>query len=419
MSDFAAAYGADLREFVERLLRFDTTDFEEAPAQEWVESQLAELGFETYRWTADPAQLAAHPSFPDDVSDLRVGERPSVAGVLEFGDPDVGRTIVLNGHTDVVPADEETWTSDPFEPTWDGDDLTARGAVDMKSGVAACAFAARYLADGHGADLDGRAVVEFVTGEEEGGVGAAAAALSNPYPFERDAAIVAEPTDLTPVVACEGTVMKRLHIVGRSAHAATRWEGESVLPHFETVRRAFEELEAERAGRVENPLYEEFPIAVPVNCGIVHAGSWASSVPATLTAEFRIGVAPGETVDEVEAEFEQRLAEVVAESEWLSAHPPGFERFSIQFEPSEVDPDEPVVRAVQAAMRTTGLPDAEPRAETYGADARHYIHAGIPAVVFGPGRIEQAHFPDETVHWPDVLAAGETIAEAARTYLSS
>ncbi|WP_224267842.1 M20/M25/M40 family metallo-hydrolase [Haloprofundus salinisoli] len=410
----------DIRPFTEEFLRFDTTGCREAAAQSWFRERLDEFGFETVEWTADADRLAEHPSFPDSPAEITVADRPSVAGVLEFGDPDAGPTLVLNGHVDVVPAEDELWESDPFEPTWNGDDLTARGAADMKSGVAACVFAALDVRDAVDAgefDLDGRIVVESVGGEEEGGIGAAAAVLDNPYSFERDAAVVAEPTDLTIVTATEGTVMKRLRLTGRSAHAATRWVGESVLPHFERIRHAFEDLETERGERVHHPLYEEFPVPWPLCIGRVEAGSWASSVPASLTAEIRIGVAPGETVDEVEAEYGERLAEVVAESEWLTEHPPSFERFTVQFESAEIAADEPVVTALQAAMADAGFDDTEVHGATYGADSRHYVEAGIPTVVFGPGTIEQAHFPNETIHWPDVETARETIATAARRYL--
>jgi acetylornithine deacetylase len=420
MDDFAEERDAELRAFIERLLRFDTTDGAEAPAQRWLRDRLDELGFETYEWTADAEALADHPSFPDDPAKIPVEDRPSVGGVLEFGDPDAGRTLVLNGHVDVVPAARESWSSDPFEPTWSGPDgderLAARGAADMKTGLATCVFAAKHL-DESATDLDGRVVVESVVGEEEGGIGAAAAARSNPYPFGRDAAIIAEPTDLRPIVASEGSVMKRLHLTGRSAHAASRWQGVDVLPKFEAIRGAFADLEAERGESVTHPLYDDFPVPWPVVVGTVDAGSWASSVPAELTAEMRLGVAPAETVSEVEAEFEQRLAEVVADDEWLVEHPPTFERFSVQFEPSEISPDEPVVRAVQRAMDARGLGDTEPRGATYGADARHYIEAGVPTVMFGPGTVEQTHFPDEHIEWPEVLTAGDVLVAAAREFL--
>ena len=415
----------EMRTFAERLIEFPTVDGGEAEAAAWTRERLDDLGFETYEWEADAEALAQHSSFPDDPDLIDTEDRPSVGGVLEFGDPDAGPTLLLNGHIDVVPADEDAWSSPPFEPVWGetddgGETLTGRGAVDMKSPVAACVFAALDAAErAEDADLNGRLVVEAVAGEEEGGIGAAAAALSNPYPFERDAAIVAEPTELTPITATEGTVMKRLEIQGRAAHAASRWRGEDVLPHFERIRAAFKDLEAERGESVTHPLYEEYPVPWPIVIGIVEAGNWASSVPSSLTAEMRFGVAPGETVDEVEQQYEDALQSVVDGDEWLSEHPPSFERFSIQFEPAETDPDEPIVRTLRSAMLDTGLPDTDPRGATYGADSRHYVAAGIPTVVFGPGTIEQTHFPDETIEWPDVEQARETIAEAAVQFLQS
>ncbi|MFC7098326.1 M20/M25/M40 family metallo-hydrolase [Halobaculum marinum] len=419
-----ATYDDELREFTATLLAFETTDGRERPAQEWLLDRLASFGFDTYEWTADAERLADLHEFPDDPDAIPVADRPSVAGVAEFGDPDAGPTVVLNGHVDVVPADEELWETDPFDPVWGETDdgaatLTARGAADMKAGTAMGVFAGRALADAaEDLSLNGRVVVESVVGEEEGGIGAAAAAVDNPYPFERDAAIVTEPTELTPVTATEGSLMKRLHLDGRSAHAARRWNGESVLPHFERIRRAFETLEAERAERVSHPRYGQFSNPWPVNVGTVRAGSWASSVPATLDAEVRIGVAPGETLEGVEAEFEAALADVVDDDEWLSAHPPRFERFSVQFSPSEIDPDEPVVTALRAAMAEAGCPNTEPIGETYGADSRHYIAAGIPTVVFGPGDIDEAHFPNETIVWEEVLTAGEVVTDTVRRLLS-
>ena len=438
----------DLRRFTDRLCRFRSTAGEEAAAADWLRDRLDALGFHTYTWEADADLLATHPSFPDDPAAIDVDGRRSVAGVLALGDApldptdggseetgaDDYPTIVLNGHIDVVPAESESWDSDPFEPTRRGGDgdvnrrsgeapadetLTARGATDMKSGVAACVGAAldvREAVETGARDLDLRVVVEAVAGEEDGGYGAASAALSNPYPFERDAAIVAEPTDLTPVIACGGSLMARLRLTGRSAHAAARWHGEDVLPRFERIRRTFMDLETERAETHAHPLYEEFPVPYPVVCGTVHAGSWASTVPAALTAEFRIGVAPGETVAEAERAFRDRIDSVVADDPWLREHPPTFERFSVQFEPCDIDPDEPIVDAVRAGAREAGVPDAAPAGATYGADSRHFVDAGIPAVLFGPGDIREAHYPNESIRWSEVERGREAIAAAVMAF---
>jgi len=430
MSDVTAAYGDELRALAERLVSFETTTGNEAPAQSWLRDRLADLGFETYTWTADPETLATHPSFPsinasssEDSEEVNVADRPSVAGVLEFGDSDAGRTFVLNGHVDVVPAGESGWTDDPFTPRWDGDRLVGRGAVDMKSQLAACVFAARALSDRvERGDLgiDGRLVVESVAGEEDGGIGAAAAALSNPYPFDCDAALVAEPTDMRVVTATEGCLMGRVEIEGRPAHAARKWQGESVLPHFDRVREALDCLERERAERVSHPLYDRFETPWPIVIGRVDAGTWASNVPGELTAEVRVGVAPGESLDAVEQEVRDALAETAADDPWLADHPPRFERFGVQFASAEIDSGEPVVTALQDALRASGRDESAvaPVGETYGSDARHFVEAGIPAVVFGPGRIEDAHFPDESVRWSDVETAADVFAETARCFLA-
>ena len=440
---FAERYAEDLRSFVERLVSFESTPGAEASVQSFVRGHLDALGFETYEWEAEPERLAAHPSFPDDPVEIPTAGRPSVAGVLELGSGE-GRTLLLNGHVDVVPAsdarsrrersesgdapddrdaptDDGVWHSDPFTPTWsdDGARLTARGAADMKSGFAACVYAARFFADrveAGEAPVDGRIVVESVAGEEEGGIGAAASAIDAPYPGERDAAIVAEPTELRPVVASEGSLMVRIDVRGRSAHAATAWRGASALDRFEVVHEALRAFERERSEAVTHPLYDRFPTPWPVVVGTVRAGEWASTVPARLVAEVRVGVAPGETVVEVETAVRERLAGTAREAGWPDAL--SVDRLGIQFEASEVAADEPVVEAVRTAMDDHHLADTAPLGVTYGADARHYIDAGVPTVLFGPGSIDQAHFPNESVAWDDVLTAAGTLATTAERYLS-
>ena len=53
-----------------------------------------------------------------------------------------------------------------------------------------------------------------------------------------------------------------------------------------------------------------------------------------------------------------------------------------------------------------------------GQDNRHYVAAGIPTVVFGPGSIDRAHFPDETVRWAEVETARAVIRDAAARFLA-
>ncbi|MFB6360019.1 MAG: M20/M25/M40 family metallo-hydrolase [Halobacteriales archaeon] len=415
MTALTAEHEALLEDLSEGLLRYESTDGEEGTANRWLQDRLAELGFRTVSWDPDPNVLREHPSFPP-VDELDLDDRPSVAGILEFGDPRQGHTLVLNGHVDVGPVEREHWSTDPFDPSWAGDRLHARGAVDMKSQVAACIVGA-LTASESATDLDGRIVVESVAGEERGGFGAVTAAASNPYEFERDAAIVAEPTDERLVTATAGAAMVRLTIDGRSAHGARRWQGVDVLDHFEDLRAAIRDLESERAEQVTHPGYERFDLRWPTVIGRVEAGNWASNVPARLEADARLGVAPGETVAEVVEDYRDRLATAVQPSDWLREHPPSLQLVDVQFEPAEVSAEEPIVGCVQEAMTIAGLTETTPVGETYGADSRHYVDAGIPTVLFGPGRIEDAHFPNESIQWPAVERAVVVYAEAIKRFL--
>lgn len=415
MTTVADRHGEAMRACFERLVGFASTPGDEGPLQAWLSDHLADLGFEVIEWSADADVLAGHPSFPDDPAAIDVDDRPSIGGVLELGDPEAGPTLVLNGHCDVVPVESSSWSTPPFEPTWTGDTVTARGAADMKAGLTACIYAALTAAEAD--DLDGRIVVESVTGEEEGGIGAAAAAMDNPYPFDRDGAIIAEPTELRPVTAVEGSLMQRIRLEGRSAHAAMRTEGESVIPRFIELHEALLSLEAERAETVSHPLYDEYENPWPINVGTVCAGNWASSVPAELVAEVRTGIAPGESVSDVEAIVDERIAAVVRDDPWLREHPPSIERFSIQFEPAEVASDTDVVQALSTTLRQRGL-DATPVGATYGADSRHYQAVGIPTVLFGPGSIDVAHFPDELVDWTAVERGAELLVDTTRRFLA-
>ena len=134
----------ELRALASDLVSFESYPGEEAAVQAWLWERLGALGFERYRWEPDPGVLRAHPSFPP-VETLDLADRPSVAGVLAFGDPDAGPTIVLNGHADVVPVEASAWSADPFDPAWRDGQLYGLGSADMKGGLWACVTARAWL----------------------------------------------------------------------------------------------------------------------------------------------------------------------------------------------------------------------------------------------------------------------------------
>ena len=220
-----------------------------------------------------------------------VGEK--AAGAAAGGSP-AGRDLLFNGHIDVVPVgDEAAWTTPPWDPAVRDGRVYGRGAVDMKGGLCCALFAAKAVRDA-GVRLRGRLSVASVVGEEDGGTGTLATILRG---HSADGAVVVEPTRLHVVAAQAGSLMFRLVVHGLSAHGCVREEGVSAVEKFVPLLAALRRLEAERwRRRRAQPLFAGYRLPWPIEVGTVRAGDWASSVPDTLVAEGRYGVAVGEDV---------------------------------------------------------------------------------------------------------------------------
>jgi acetylornithine deacetylase len=213
------------------------------------------------------------------------------------------------------------------------------------------------------------------------------------------------------VPAQGGSLVFRLKIPGRSAHAAVRDEGVSALEKFVPIFENLRKLEQERNGVLSHPLYEGVRNKVPINVGVVSAGNWASTVPESLIAEGRVGLIPGEEVDPFKDLFSERIATLAERDPWLREHPPQLEWFGGQFAPAEVDQDAPICEAVKKAhKRVTGEAPAV-EGVPYGADMRLFIHfGGIPCVMYGAGDVNVTHAPDEHISITELLTATSTVA---------
>jgi acetylornithine deacetylase len=159
----------------------------ELAVQQHVAGWMGRNGLEVDSWELDFASLRQHPAFCWEVERER---GLGVVGVL--GEDRGGRSLIFNGHTDVVPAgDLANWRFPAWQGTLDGDRVYGRGAVDMKGGLCCALFAAKALRDA-GVRLKGRLMVESVIGEEDGGVGTLAAVLRG---YTADGAVIIEPTE--------------------------------------------------------------------------------------------------------------------------------------------------------------------------------------------------------------------------------
>ncbi len=389
---------------LQELVRVPSVTGQEGAVGEAVECAFRERVLEVDVWEATPSEMGHyldHVGGQDSYED-----RPNVAGIRRGKGG--GSSILLNAHTDTVAAgDPDTWKHDPFSGIVEGDLLYGRGSCDMKGGLVTYLVALDALSD-LGITLGGDVTVAATVGEENGGLGALSAVLRG---YGADAALITEPTRLALVPAQGGSLVFRLTLAGRSAHAAVRDEGVSALEKFVPIFEDLRELERERNEALSHPLYDGVSNKVPINIGVVRAGNWASTVPESLVAEGRIGLIPGEEVEPFRELVADRIAAVAGRDPWLREHPPTLEWFGGQFAPAEVPTEAPICEAVKRAHELATGERPSVVGVPYGADMRLFVRfGGMPCVMYGAGDVKVAHAPDEHISVTDLLTATTTVA---------
>lgn len=413
-ADFLRAVNAlkdDMFAFAGRLVRTPSLPGEEAAVQALVKDKLDALGLETAIVSTTRADIETHPAFCDD--GIPVERRVNVVGRWNGigeggGKGSSGRSIILNGHVDVVPpGDEALWTDSPWSGRIRDGRLYGRGSCDMKSGLSAAIFAVEAL-QRLGVRLAGDVLIQSVSGEETGGIGTLSTIASG---YKADAAIILEPTALRLCIVQAGALTFRLRVPGLAAHACLKKQGVSAIEKAAVLLRALDELERDRHRGFESPYYEDPESVAPISIGTIHGGDWHSTVPDEAVLEGRYGVLPGESIADARRAFDAALHRAVQDDPWLREHPPMLEWFEGQFESGATSADSPIVGVLAQAHETlTGRP-AVLRGVTYGSDLRLFTnHAGVPAVLYGPGRVEDAHTADESIDLAEVTTAAAVVA---------
>ena len=166
--------------------------------------------------------------------------------IARVGPAEPTRRLLVNVHVDVVPgAEQDGWTTGPFDPVIRDGLLYGRGSADTKGGLAAAMHVLAALAL-EPSSLTGEVVLTPVVGEEDGGAGTLASLIAG---VRADGAIVVEPTDLAIAPASAGALCFAVTVEGRTAHGSVRHTGVSAIEKAWLVHRRILDLEAERAGR--------------------------------------------------------------------------------------------------------------------------------------------------------------------------
>ncbi|NIZ09002.1 acetylornithine deacetylase [Pseudooceanicola sp. HF7] len=316
------------------------------------------------------------------------GEKANL--VAAFGPEEVAG-VVWSGHTDVVPADEPEWQSDPFTAEIREGKLFGRGACDMK-GFAACVMAvAPQLAQ---ANLARPVYLCFSYDEEVGCLGAPAiarylAALPVPPEF----AIIGEPSMMQLVTGQKGKIAMRAHVTGTSGHSSFAPEHVNAV---EYASRAIAMI-ADRGKRYESegPFDHDFTVPHATMLATMINGGVATNVtPDGCSFTFELRSIAGM---DAEADMAELLARIETEvSAEMAAKTAGT---GIAFERIFSYPP------MGEARNTTGfnryarqMPEDWGGKVSYGSEGGIFeLTGGIPSVIVGPGSIEQAHKPNEFV----------------------
>jgi acetylornithine deacetylase len=288
--------------------------------------------------------------------------------------------LVLAGHTDTVPYDDELWNFDPLSITERDQRLYGLGSTDMKGFFPLALEAARTFVD---QELR-QPLIILATADEESSMNGARALAKAGKPLARQA-IIGEPTGLVPVRLHKGIMMEAIRISGSSGHSSDPALGHNALDGLHAVLGELMGYRESLRGRNLHPLLD---IAHPtLNLGCVHGGDNPNRICGQSEIHFDVRVTPGLRNDEIREEINQRLDRLAEQ------HPLSFEMRSLiaGADPYEQAADSELVRL---AERLTGH---RAEAVAFATEAPYLKQLGMDTIVLGPGSIKRAHQPDEYI----------------------
>ncbi|MCK5587570.1 MAG: M20 family metallopeptidase [Candidatus Lokiarchaeota archaeon] len=341
-------------------------------------------------WLKDkglPAQL-------QEVEKDRFNVISSIRSCKGEGDP----ALLLCGHMDTVPvANPEEWSYDPFGGEIKDGYLFGRGALDMK-GSLACMLTAFVALKELEEDLS-QDVVFLATVDEEVATKGAKKAMESPDIKRVKHGIIAEPTDLNPVIVQKGHCWLKIKTRGVAAHGALPERGVNAILKMYPILSRIQELDFGKGG---HPLVSE----TTVNIGLIQGGVKINMVPDSCETSLDFRFPPGVASDSILGKLTTLLEELKAEDKELDAK---VEIIKCS-DPVEVQRDAPIVNLLLKAMDKVlgshgkrmllGVP--------YYTDASAL--RGIPIVLLGPGEPGYAHQKDERIKISSMLPAAKIYA---------
>nr|WP_010131787.1 acetylornithine deacetylase [Microbulbifer agarilyticus] len=304
-------------------------------------------------------------------------DQPHKANLIAtLGQGDGG--LVLAGHTDTVPYDDNRWQSDPFQLQERDNRFYGLGSTDMKGFFPLAIEAAKTFVD---KPLQ-QPLIILATADEETSMAGARALVKAGLPKARYA-IVGEPTGLKPIRMHKGMMMERLRITGQAGHSSNPAYGASALEAMHTAMGEVIKFRNEIQQRYQNP---GFAVEVPtLNLGCIHGGDNPNRICGHTELQFDLRPLPGMSMDALRGELHQRLKGAMTDEKIqlkMDSLIGGVDAFE---EPADSE-------LVKVAEQLTGHSS---ESVAFATEAPFLQQLGMQTIVLGPGDIDQAHQPDE------------------------
>lgn len=406
ISDEVEARKDELLTLLTKLVSFPTVS---PPArntnevQEFIKEYLEEMGFTTDKWDV----------YPGD---------PNVVGTLKGEESNHYNSLIVNGHVDVAEVgDDKEWEQSPFTAYVKDSYIYGRGVADMKGGIAASLFAIKLLKE-MGIRLKGDLQFQSVIGEE---VGEAGTLDCTERGYTADYAVVVDTSDLhiqgqggviTGWITIQSKETFHDGIRRKLIHAGGGMKGASAIEKMMKIISGLQELERHWA---VTKSYEGFEPGInTINPAVIEGGRHAAFVADRCALWVTVHFYPDEDFEAVIKEIEDHINAVAAADPWLRENPPQFtwggksmieDRGEI-FPSLEINPNHPGTRLLTNSYKTVLSQKPAVGMSSTVTDAGWLGRAGIPTVIFGPGKLEDAHAVNEKVDIRQLLDFTKVLA---------
>jgi len=395
----------EILDFVRKFLQIPSEIGNEFEAQNFLFKYFKNIDLDVDMFLPTEVEgIQNHPGWwPGDVYD----NRPNVVAVWKGIKKN--KSLIINGHIDTVEAGPlGLWNYPPFDATIKGGCIFARGAVDMKGALGAI-IALIGLLKRNCYKINGDLIIESVVGEELGWFNGSLSCILRGY--NADAVLIPEPTDLRIALGTKGNEVYRLKVPGEGAHQMVWWKGVSALDNLIKIKSILAKFQEIRSNEHSNhSLYgfsKGFPI--PVLCDDIYYLTVGSpnlmAVPTEAIAHFMVDVLPGENREDVLNRFETFVKKESMKIPYLKENNIELERLPYRpIYPTSVPDNLEVVTVLKNGYENVMKLPVTKFGFEGSCDAMTFnLYSSTPAVIFGPGKIEQAHKPNEFININELM----------------